>query len=226
MTMKNDQVLDAITERYDSLVESSCCLSCGGAAGRAGVRPGETCVDLGSGRGTDTLRLAEEAGPEGFAYGIDITPAMIEKARRTAERLGVTNAAFMHSELTALPLPSATVDCVVSNCTLNHVSDKQAVWREIHRVLKPGGRFIVSDIYAAAEVPDQFSHDPAKVAECWAGAQTRDTYLATVQGAGFVSVAVVEESEPYGKGEIEVASFTLTGKKPSAGGCGCGGSCQ
>jgi arsenite methyltransferase len=221
--MNDDKVLDAVNNRYNTLAESSCCLSCGGAAGRAGVRPGEICVDLGSGRGTDTLRMAEETGPDGFAYGIDVTTGMIEKARRTAARLGVTNAAFIHSELTTLPLPTASVDCVISNCTLNHVSDKNAVWREIHRVLKPGGRFTVSDIYAVNTVPDEFRNDPARVAECWAGAQTKDVYLSTVLGAGFTAINIVEESEPYGKGEIEVSSFTLTGKKASAGGCGCGG---
>lgn len=220
--MNENKVLDAVTTRYNSLAESTCCLSCGGASGKAGVRPGEICVDLGSGRGTDTLRMAEETGPDGFAYGIDVTPGMIETARRTAERLGVANAAFIHSELTTLPLASSSVDCVVSNCTLNHVSDKNAVWREIHRVLKPGGRFVVSDIYATAQVPDEFADDPAKVAECWAGAQTKDVYLSTVLGAGLMSLEIIEESEPYGKGEIEVASFTLTGKKPAAGGCCCG----
>jgi ubiquinone/menaquinone biosynthesis C-methylase UbiE len=223
--MKNDKVMDAVTARYDTLAESSCCLSCGGAADRAGVRPGDTCVDLGSGRGTDTLRLAEQTGPDGFAYGIDVSPAMIEKAKKTAERLGVTNVAFFQSGLNVLPLESASVDCVVSNCAINHVSNKDAVWSEIRRILKPGGRFVVSDIYATDTVPEEFHNDPEKVAQCWAGAQTRDEYLKTVSRAGFVSVNILEESEPYSKGEITVSSLTLVGTKPSACGC-CGGDNQ
>jgi arsenite methyltransferase len=223
--MSNEATLNAITERYDKLAGSSCCLSCGGAADKARARPGEVCVDLGSGRGTDTLRLADEVGENGFAWGIDASAAMIERARGAAERLGVGNAKFVRAELTALPLPSGSVDCVVSNCVLNHVADKRAVWNEIARVLKPGGRFVVSDIYSTAPVPSEFKNDPARVAECWAGADTREEYLRTVLLAGFDDVAIIEESAPYKKGEIEVSSFTLTGNKRATGACRCGGGC-
>ena len=110
--------------------------------------PGQVCADLGSGRGTDVLRLAELVGPEGHAYGLDISDGMLEKAKKTAIKLGVTNATFLKAELEALPLQDETVDWVTSNCVLNHASDKLKVWKEITRILKPEGHFVVSDIYA------------------------------------------------------------------------------
>ncbi|HOX53776.1 MAG TPA: methyltransferase domain-containing protein, partial [Fibrobacteria bacterium] len=171
------------------------------------------CVDLGSGRGTDCLRLAEVVGEKGFVWGIDISDGMLEKARATARKLGTTNVRFEKAELESLPIPDGTVDLVISNCVLNHATDKAKVWKEIYRILKPGGRFVVSDIYSSEPVPDVFRHDPEAVAECWAGADTRMTYLATVARAGFEDVSVLEESAPYPKGKIEVSSFTLQGWK-------------
>lgn len=203
----------AIEERYAGLAESSCCLSCGTAVDLVDAKPGQVCVDLGSGRGNDVIRLAEVVGPKGHAYGIDVTDAMLDKARRTAEKLGVENATFLHGELERLPLPDDAADWVISNCVLNHASDKGAVWREIARVLRPGGRFIVSDIYAVDEIPAAYRNDPAYVAECWAGAVSRAEYLAHVNGAGLLDVAITDESAPYGKGKARVASFTISGRK-------------
>jgi SAM-dependent methyltransferase len=210
----------AIDLRYSGLAESSCCLSCGGAVDHGAPREGEVCVDLGSGRGQDVLRMAEAVGPQGMVYGIDTATGMLQKARRTAEKMGVTQVRFLEGELDSLPLPDGHVDLVVSNCTLNHARDKAAVWREIHRVLAPGGRFVVSDIYSLEEVPATYRDDPAAVAECWAGAVTRQAYLDTVLGAGLEDVAIVEESEPYDKGRIRVASFTLRGSKARRRCCG------
>jgi arsenite methyltransferase len=217
-----DPVVAEIAQRYSTLAESSCCLSCGGAADRAKPQPGEVCVDLGSGRGTDVLRMADEVGADGFVWGIDISDGMLEKARATAVRLGTTNVRFEKAELEHLPIPTRSVDLVISNCVLNHARDKAATWGEIARILKPGGRFVVSDIYSSAPVPDKFRQDPEAVAECWAGADTREVYLATVRGAGFSDISVLEESAPYPKGSIEVSSFTLQGWKPEPRRC-CGG---
>lgn len=203
----------AITERYSELAQGTCCLACGGALDLAHPQPGEICLDLGSGRGQDVLRLAEAVGSQGRAYGVDLTTAMIERARRTAANLGVSNAQFMQAELAQIDLPDASIDLIISNCTLNHAEDKLAVWREIHRLLKPGGRFVISDIYATTEVPERYRQDPAAVAECWAGAVTRPQYLQTLQQAGFPEVAILEESAPYDKGQIQVASLTLAGTK-------------
>jgi SAM-dependent methyltransferase len=209
-----------IETRYGSLAESTCCLSCGGAVDHAAARPGETCVDLGSGRGTDCLRMAESVGAEGFVWGLDISDRMLEKARSTAAKVGATNVRFEKAELEHLPLPDASVDLVISNCVLNHARDKAAVWREISRILKPGGRFVVSDIYASAPVPAEFRNDPEAVAECWAGADTRDVYLACVVAAGLGALEILDESAPYPKGKIEVSSFTVRGIKPSRRCCG------
>ena len=203
----------AIEERYGELAESECCLSCGTSAGLCDAKPGQVCVDLGSGRGTDVLRLAELVGPTGHAYGIDVTDAMLGAAQKTAKKLGVTNATFLRGTLEALPLPGEAADWVLSNCVLNHATDKAATWREIARVLKPGGAFVVSDIYAVGEIPDEYKNDPAYVAECWAGAVSRDAYLAHIRAAGLTGIQVVEESAPYEKGKATVASFTVSGRK-------------
>lgn len=212
----------AIESRYGELAESSCCLSCGSAAALCEPEPGQVCVDLGSGRGTDVIKLAGRVGPTGHAYGIDITDTMLDKARKTAAKLGVTNATFLRCELEHLGLPDKSVDWVTSNCVLNHAGDKAQVWREIARVLKKGGRVAVSDIYATEPIPEAYRNDPEAIAECWAGAVTRDEYLGHIRQAGITEVHVVEESEPYEKGKARVVSFTVTGRKP-AGCCGCCG---
>jgi ubiquinone/menaquinone biosynthesis C-methylase UbiE len=157
--------------------------------------------------------MAEAVGPAGRAYGVDASDGMVQKARETAERLGVTNATFLKADLHSLPLPEESVDMVISNCTINHASDKEAVWREIHRVLKPGGRFVVSDIYSSAEVPEEYARDPEAVAECWAGAVTREDYFRHLSRAGFREVSVLSESEPYAKGKIQAVSFTISGAR-------------
>ncbi len=205
--------LNTINERYSGLAESNCCLSCGGAVERAAVKPGEVCVDLGSGRGADVLRMADIVGPDGFVYGIDVSDGMLDKARATAARFAVTNVSFVKSELEAIGLDDGIADVVISNCTINHASEKGLVWKEIHRFMKSGGRFVVSDIYSTKEVPEEFRSDPRAVAECWAGAVTRDEYLTAVSGAGFYDVTIIDESKPYPKGSIEVVSWTISGRK-------------
>ncbi len=164
----------SIDERYSQLAESTCCLSCGGAINYAEAAKNEVCVDLGSGRGTDVLRLAETVGDKGFVYGIDISEGMLQKARNTAERLGVQNVEFIKSTLEHINLPDAKADLIISNCTINHASDKQIVWNEIFRILKSGGRFVVSDIYSKEPVPEEYRNDPVAVSECWAGSVTRE----------------------------------------------------
>jgi arsenite methyltransferase len=204
-----------INRRYSELAESSCCLSCGGAINYSEVKHGEVCIDLGSGRGTDVIRLAETVGRDGFVYGIDISDGMIKKAAGTASRLGINNVSFINSPLEKISLNDNLADLIISNCTINHSEDKQAVWNEVFRLLKKGGRFVVSDIYAINPVPEEYRKDPVAISECWAGSVTRNEYLDQLLNAGFTSMNVIEESAPYEKGKVMVSSWTITGKKPS-----------
>jgi arsenite methyltransferase len=202
-----------INNRYTVLAEDTCCLSCGGAVDKSQAKTGEICIDLGSGRGTDVLRLAEEVGITGFAYGVDVTDGMIQKAEATALKMGVENVKFIKSDLENIELPDETAHLIISNCTLNHVSNKVAVWSEIYRLLKNGGRFVISDIYSSEPVPAEYANDPAAVAECWAGSIPKDEYLRIIKSVGFKQVKILEESKPYPKGMIEVSSFTITATK-------------
>lgn len=215
-------VYEEINKRYSELSESSCCLSCGGALDYSGAKSGEVCVDLGSGRGTDVMRLSEIVGKDGFVYGVDISDGMILKAKNTARQLGVTNVDFLQSPLEKLNLKDNTADLVISNCTINHADDKQQVWNEVFRILKRGGRFVVSDIYATEPVPAEYKNDPVAIAECWAGSVTRNEYLEQLEKAGFAKITIIEESAPYEKGKTKVSSWTVTGEKPSdKPSCGC-----
>ncbi|MCX6170609.1 MAG: methyltransferase domain-containing protein [Ignavibacteriales bacterium] len=207
-----------INKRYGELAESSCCLSCGGAINYAEPQKNEVCVDLGCGRGNDVLRMAEEVGPNGFVYGVDISDGMLEKAKANSEKFGVTNVKFVKSELEQIEISDKQADLIISNCTINHASDKLKVWQEIHRILKKGGRFSVSDIYSLIDVPDEYKNDPVAVAECWAGAIRKDLYIDILEKVGFVDIDIIEESQPYDKGKIKVASFTVVGKRKN---CGC-----
>lgn len=202
-----------INIRYSVLAEDTCCLSCGGAVDHSKAKEGEVCIDLGSGRGTDVIRLAETVGAKGFAYGVDVTDKMIAKAEKTAAKMGVENVKFIQSDLENIALESELADLIISNCTLNHVGQKQKVWNEIFRLLKNGGRFVISDIYATQTVPEKYANDPAAVAECWAGAITKPEYMKIMKRAGFDDVQIIEESKPYPKGEIQVCSFTITATK-------------
>ena len=208
-----NMITEAINERYSSLSETSCCLSCGGAINHAKAEPGEVCVDLGSGRGNDVIRLAEAVGSNGYVFGIDISEGMISKAKANLEKFEVINAEIVEAELEKIPLDKDSVNLVISNCTINHASDKPAVWSEVYRILKTGGRFVVSDIYATQPIADEYRNDPTAVAECWAGSVTRAEYLTMLEKAGFIDIKILEESNPYPKGKAEVASFTISGKK-------------
>jgi SAM-dependent methyltransferase len=212
--MVNFDSIKQIDKRYSKLAKTSCCLSCGGAIDYAKPQKGEICVDLGSGRGTDVIRMAQAAGETGFAYGIDTSQGMLTKARKTASKTGVHNVKFIDSTFENISLNDQCADLVISNCSINHASDKEAVWKQIFRILKPGGRFVVSDIYSLTEVPEQYRTDPEAVAECWAGSVERDIYLNTLENTGFSNINILEESDPYPKGAIEVASFTITAIRP------------
>jgi arsenite methyltransferase len=202
-----------VVKRYDGLSKEDCCLSCGNALSFAGIQTGEVCVDLGSGQGHDVLRMAILTGDSGFSYGIDISDGMIDTARNKAIKLQINHVAFIHSPLESLTLNNNIADVVISNCSINHSLDQAKVWQEIYRILKPGGRFVVSDIYALEEVPQVYAIDPLSVAECWAGAVVKERYIQNMIEAGMKNLEIIEESSPYKKGEIHVVSFTISGRK-------------
>ena len=187
-------------------------MSCGGALDFAAPRQGEVLVDLGSGRGQDVIRAAGLVGPEGRAIGIDGTLAMIEKAR-SAVPSSLGNASFVCCDLADLALPSASADVVISDCAINHAQDKAAVYREIHRILKPGGRFVVSDIVAEHPLPESVKSDAEAWAACYGGAIPKADYLAAVAAAGLGGIEVLRETPPYQRGGVTIRSLTIRGTR-------------
>ena len=200
----------AVEERYAGLAESCCSLSCGQALELAAPVAGEVFIDLGCGRGQDVIRAAGRVGLLGKAIGIDRTPAMIDKAKTTVPPF-LTNVRFICCDLAALGIEDTSANVVISNCTINHAADKEAVYREIHRVLAPGGRFVVSDVIAEQELPDSVRSDPAAWAACYGGAIPEPQYLDAVRRGGFTTVEVLHRTEPYGKGGVMVRSLTIRG---------------
>ncbi len=169
-------------------------LSCGNPTATANLREGETVVDLGSGGGLDVFLAAAKVGPTGRAIGIDMTPEMIELARRNAakanEGKGYSNVKFHLATIDKLPLSDESVDCVISNCVINLAPDKRAVFREMARVLKPGGRLAISDIALKQPLPPEISQDVMAYVGCIAGAILIDDYKRGLMEAGFSNVQV------------------------------------
>lgn len=172
--------------------EANMGLSCGNPTATAHLRAGEVVVDLGSGGGLDVFLAAKMVGPKGRAIGIDMTPEMLERARANAEAGGYTNVEFHQATIDNLPLPAGSVDCVISNCVLNLAPDKPAVFREIFRVLKPGGRLAVSDIALKAELPKEMASSLAAYVGCIAGAIRIEDYRSELLKAGFEFVEIVD----------------------------------
>jgi len=176
--------------------EANMGLSCGNPTAIAHLREGETVVDLGSGGGLDVFLAAEKVGPEGRAIGIDMTPEMIELARRNAGKRQAAgapaNVEFQLATIDALPLADSSVDCVISNCVINLAPDKPAVFREIARILKPGGRLAVSDIALKQPLPAELGDDIMAYVGCIAGAILIEDYRQGLVEAGFSNVEVVD----------------------------------
>ncbi len=172
--------------------EANMGLSCGNPTAFAHLRPGETVVDLGCGGGLDVLLAAKKVGPTGKAIGIDMTPEMIDRARRNAASQQLPNVEFHLSTIDKLPLPDASVDCVISNCVINLAPDKGAVFREVYRVLKPGGRLAVSDIALKRPLPDDLARNIMAYVGCIAGAVLIADYERDLRDAGFEAIQVVD----------------------------------
>jgi|SRR5665213_2068316 len=183
-------------------------LSCGNPTATAHIRAGEVVVDLGSGGGLDVFLASKMVGPEGRAIGIDMTTAMIERARANAKSGGYENVEFYQSTIDQIPLPDASVDCIISNCVINLAPDKPAVFREIARVLKPGGRVALSDIALKHDLPEAVAKSMAAYVGCIAGAIRIDDYRAGLLAAGFEHVEIVDSKsdlDAYAKVENQAA---------------------
>jgi arsenite methyltransferase len=170
--------------------EANMGLSCGNPTAYARLKPGETVVDLGCGGGLDVLLAAQRVGASGKAIGIDMTPEMIDRATANAHKSGVQNVEFHLATIDKLPLPDSSVDCVISNCVINLASDKPAVFREIFRVLKRGGRLAASDIALKRELPPEMGNDLMAYVGCIAGAIPFDEYSKGLKAAGFDPVEI------------------------------------
>ena len=164
-------------------------LGCGNPTALAELKPGEVVLDLGSGGGIDVLLSARRVGPTGFAFGVDMTDEMLELAARNAAEVQATNVRFLKGTIEEIPLPAEAVDVVISNCVINLSADKGRVLREAFRVLRPGGRFAVSDVVVEGELPDDVRRSTELWVGCLAGALEEDTYRGLLVGAGFESVA-------------------------------------
>ncbi len=168
-------------------------LGCGAPIGHLALKPGETVLDLGSGAGLDVFLAAKSVGPTGRAIGVDMTPEMLERARAGAKKLGLAHVEFREGRLEALPLEDASVDAVTSNCVVNLVPDKGAVFREVARVLKPGGRLVISDIILDGELPEAVKNNVLAYVGCVAGASQRADYFALLAAAGLTKVEVLRD---------------------------------
>lgn len=176
-------------------------LGCGNPTALIDLRPGETVLDLGSGGGIDVLLSAKRVGPTGKAYGLDMTEEMLALARENQLHAGVENVEFLKGEIEHIPLPDQSVDVVISNCVINLSADKSRVLREAFRVLKPGGRFAVSDVVARGSVPAEVRRSMALWVGCIAGALEEQEYIHKLTAAGFTGVSV----EPTRVYEVEDA---------------------
>ncbi len=168
-------------------------LGCGDPTAQADIEPGQTVLDLGSGAGVDCFLAARRVGPSGKVIGVDMTDAMLAKARDNAARGGFTNVEFRKGEIEDLPVESGTVDRIISNCVINLAPDKAKVFAEAYRVLKPGGAVTVSDIVSFGDVPPAVRADVEAWAGCTAGALDKQVYLDTIRRAGFREVSVLKD---------------------------------
>lgn len=222
--MSNVTIHEVVRERYGSIAQSggSCCgddcgcntqlydnqlleglpadvtglsLGCGDPVTIAGLQPGETVLDLGSGGGIDCFLAARQVGESGHVIGVDMTPAMLEKANANKARMGVTNVEFRQGQIEALPVDDNTVDVIMSNCVINLSPDKTAVFSEAFRVLKPGGRVSISDIVTEGDFSAELRADTAQWAECVTGAIDVQQYTALMREVGFTEIVVVNKDD-------------------------------
>lgn len=183
-------------------------LGCGNPTALIDLREGETVLDLGSGGGIDVLLSAQRVGPSGFAYGVDMTDEMLALAMANKEKAGAQNVAFLKGRIEDIPLPAASVDVVISNCVINLAADKLLVLNEAFRVLKPGGRFAVSDVVSDGPMPAELRSNMEAWVGCLAGALDIDEYRRLLEGAGFENIGI-EITRRYRAEEVGLDTSTL-----------------
>lgn len=216
-------------------------LGCGLPTQFAAIQKGNTVVDLGSGAGNDCFIARKETGADGRVIGIDFTPAMIEKARHNAATLGYSNVEFRQGDIEDIPLSNNLADVVVSNCVLNLAPNKEKVFAEIYRILKPGGHFSISDIVLVGQLPQALLSPAEMVAGCVAGALQKETYLSLIEQAGFSAITIQKEKvidlpadilqhylneseiQAFKKSGTGIYSVTVFAQKPKT--CGCATDC-
>jgi ubiquinone/menaquinone biosynthesis C-methylase UbiE len=201
-----------IQKRYSQKQVQECDLSCGTTIEHLHIKPGEKILDLGCGRGFETVLAARLTGPKGLAVGLDLTPSMARAARETAKKSGVSNIEFLTGEIENLPFENETFDAVTSNCVINHAKDKKRVYREIMRVLKKGGRFVVSDAVTKKPLPPEVKNDPDAWAQCFGGAVTQDEYFHSILASGFSDIDLIK-SRQYVKNGYDFISLTIRATK-------------
>lgn len=241
------EVYNIMSDDYTTLEgynpEADLGLGCGLPTQFAQIRPGYTVIDLGSGAGNDCFIARAEAGDTGKIIGIDFTPAMIDKARANAEKLGFNNVEFRQGDIEKMPVTANTADVIVSNCVLNLVPNKENVFKEIYRVLKPGGHFSISDVVLVGTLPDALQHDAEMYAGCVSGAIQKEDYLGLIQRTSFINLAVqkqktisipddilsryldADQLQEFKSGDTGIFSITVFAQKPAEAGSCCGPDC-
>lgn len=205
-------MLNEIKTRYTKESSSSCNLSCGSNLDFIKIIPRENILDLGCGKGNETIQAAMQTGPEGKAIGLDITQAMIDTATSNAQNIGVTNVFFTKGDIESLPFDDGVFDAVMSNCVINHARSKNKAYSEIFRVLKNGGRFVISDAVTKNPLPPDVRNDPEAWAQCFGGAVTESEYLSSIMSSGFNNIDVLKRRE-YVKNGYDFISLTIMALK-------------
>lgn len=236
-TCCSTEVYNIMSDSYADLTgytpDADLGLGCGLPTRFAKIKKGDTVIDLGSGAGNDCFIARAEAGEEGKIIGIDFTPAMIEKARANAEKSGFNNIEFRQGDIENMPVTANTADVVVSNCVLNLVPNKDAVIKDIYRVLKPGGHFSISDVVLKGSLPESLQETAELYAGCVTGAIQKDVYLELIQSNGFANITLQKEKvisipddilsnylnkedlQQFRTGDIGIYSITVYAEKPA-----------
>jgi len=241
------QVYNIMTDDYTHIAgykaEADLGLGCGLPTQFAGIKSGDTVIDLGSGAGNDCFVARSETGESGKVIGIDFTPAMVEKARANAETLGFNNVEFREGDIEKMPVTSNVANVIVSNCVLNLVPNKDGVFKEIYRVLKPEGHFSISDVVLIGDLPEPLRSAAEMYAGCVSGAVAKDVYLDLIKTNGFDNIMVQKEKQihipadilknylddvaiqEFISGSFGIFSITVSAQKPAEKEACCGPDC-